>query len=129
MLRSEVIEALEDSRRLRRLRRSLGNAMAFRRSSGTRWWDMVREGLSMRRTRGLRAEQVLMAANTPMLLRASMVDGRPEAGVMATGQVVGLIDDLPSCAELIERIMAQASAVLDSLAPVSPSGPTKRLVG
>jgi NAD(P)H-dependent flavin oxidoreductase YrpB (nitropropane dioxygenase family) len=134
VLRSEVIEALEDSRRLRRLRRSMGSAMAFRRSSGTRWWDMVREGLSMRRSRGLRAEQVLMAANTPMLLRASMVDGRPEAGVMATGQVVGLIDDLPSCAELIDRIMAQANAVLDSLAPTAPSdppssGPTKRLVG
>ena len=132
VLRSEVIDALEDSRRLRRLRRSMGSAMAFRRASGARWWDMVREGLSMRRSRGLRAEQVLMAANTPMLLRASMVDGRPEAGVMATGQVVGLIDDLPSCAELIERIMAQASAVLDSLAPAAPSppsAPTKRLVG
>ena len=28
-----------------------------------------------------------------------------EVGVMATGQVTGLIDDLPSCAELIDRIM------------------------
>jgi NAD(P)H-dependent flavin oxidoreductase YrpB (nitropropane dioxygenase family) len=32
---------------------------------------------------------------------------------MAAGQVVGLIDDVPSCAELIERIMAEAR---DSLA-------------
>ena len=37
-----------------------------------------------------------MAANTPMLLKASMVDGRPDlGGVMSSGQVVGMIDDLP----------------------------------
>ena len=37
-----------------------------------------------------------MAANTPMLLKAAMVDGRPDLGVMASGQVVGVIDDLPT---------------------------------
>ena len=47
--------------------------------------------------------QVLMAANTPMLLRAAMVDGRDDLGVMAAGQVVGLIDDLPTCEELVHR--------------------------
>ena len=39
-----------------------------------------------------------------------MVDGRPELGVMPSGQVVGVIDDLPTVAELIERIMAEAEA-------------------
>jgi NAD(P)H-dependent flavin oxidoreductase YrpB (nitropropane dioxygenase family) len=56
-----------------------------------------------------------MAANTPMLLRAAMVEGRPDLGVMSAGQVVGLIDDLPSCAELIERIMAEAHECLGRL--------------
>ena len=46
-----------------------------------------------------------MAANTPMMLRASMVDGRPDLGTLASGQVAGVIDDLPTCAELIERII------------------------
>ena len=66
----------------------------------------------MRRGTGADLGQVLMAANTPMLLRAAMVDGRPDLGVMATGQVAGLIDDLPSCAELIARIMAEAQECL-----------------
>jgi NAD(P)H-dependent flavin oxidoreductase YrpB (nitropropane dioxygenase family) len=56
-----------------------------------------------------------MAANTPMLLRSAMVDGRPDLGVMASGQVVGLLDDLPSCAELISRIVAEATEVLGRL--------------
>jgi hypothetical protein len=44
-----------------------------------------------------------------------MVDGRPDLGVMSGGQVVGVIDDLPTVAELLERIMAEADAVLTRL--------------
>jgi len=56
-----------------------------------------------------------MAANTPMLLKAAMVDGRPDLGVMSSGQVVGVIDDLPSVAELVQRIIAEAEATLARL--------------
>jgi NAD(P)H-dependent flavin oxidoreductase YrpB (nitropropane dioxygenase family) len=64
--------------------------------------------------------QVIMAANTPMLLKASMVDGRADLGLMTSGQVVGLIEDLPSVEELITRIIKQAGEVLERLAaPVS----------
>jgi NAD(P)H-dependent flavin oxidoreductase YrpB (nitropropane dioxygenase family) len=45
-----------------------------------------------------------------------MVDGRPEFGVMATGQVAGIIDDLPSCAELIERTIAEAESIFAGFA-------------
>ena len=76
---------------------------------------MVREGLAMRKRQELTWSQVVMAANTPMLLKAAMVDGRPDLGVMPSGQVVGVIDDLPTVAELIERIMAEADAVLTRL--------------
>jgi len=44
-----------------------------------------------------------------------MVDGRPDLGVMSTGQVAGVIDDLPSVDELIERIMAEAEQCLARL--------------
>ena len=57
-----------------------------------------------------------MAANTPVLLRAAMVDGRPDLGLMSSGQVAGLIEDLPSCAELIEAIMTGARGCLDRVA-------------
>ena len=39
----------------------------------------------------------------------------PTLGVLAAGQVVGVIDDLPTVEELIERIMAEAEAVLTRL--------------
>lgn len=115
LLRTPFVDALVRSGRTRRALRGVRSAVAFQRLAGTGWRDMLREGLSMRRSRELAWSQVLLAANTPMMLRAAMVDGRPEVGVMATGQVTGLIDDLPSCAELVERIMAEARSALGRL--------------
>jgi NAD(P)H-dependent flavin oxidoreductase YrpB (nitropropane dioxygenase family) len=56
-----------------------------------------------------------------MLLRAGLVEGRTDAGVLASGQVVGMLDDLPTCAELIDGMMRQAVEVLAALAPRSES--------
>jgi len=122
LLRTPFVDALVRSGRSRRLARAVRSAVGFRRLTGTPWRDMVREGLAMRRSRELDLSQVVLAANTPMLLKAAMVDGRPEFGVMATGQVAGLIDDLPSCAELIARIMAEAGEVLDRLGKLRDAG-------
>jgi NADH:quinone reductase (non-electrogenic) len=42
-----------------------------------------------------------------------MVDGEMEAGVWSCGMVVGLINDIPSCKDLIERTMSEAKSILD----------------
>jgi len=115
LLRTPVMEQLVRGGRLRQLVRGARSAVEFRRLSGATWRGMIREGLSMRRSHELALAQVLLAANTPMLLKAAMVDGRPDLGVMASGQVVGVIDDLPTVAQLVDRIMAEADAVLGRL--------------
>jgi NAD(P)H-dependent flavin oxidoreductase YrpB (nitropropane dioxygenase family) len=115
VLRAGTIEQLERSTGVGRLLRAARNAVAFRKLSGSRWSDMIREGLAMRKSRELTWSQVVMAANAPMLYRAALLEGRTDVGVMATGQVVGLIDDLPSCQELIDRIIAEATEVLRRL--------------
>jgi NAD(P)H-dependent flavin oxidoreductase YrpB (nitropropane dioxygenase family) len=115
VLRTDLVDQLVSGSPVSRLRRSVKNALAFQKMSGTNWRDIVREGLAMKRSHELSWTQMIMAANTPMMLRASMVDGRIDLGTLASGQVVGLIDDLPSCAELVERIMVEASAILDRL--------------
>ena len=115
LLRTPLVERLERSGRASGLLRSARSAAAFRSASGLTWRQLIREGRAMRRNTGLTWTQVLMAANTPVLLQATMADGHPEAGLMPSGQVAGLIDDLPSCAELIARIMAEAEQCLTSL--------------
>jgi NAD(P)H-dependent flavin oxidoreductase YrpB (nitropropane dioxygenase family) len=121
VLRTPLIDGLERSGRVTGLARAARNAAGFRKLSGLSWPQLLRQGQAMRRGTELTWGQVLMAANTPMLLKAAMVDGRPDLGVMAAGQVVGLIDDVPSCAELIERIMAEANDCLTRLGKIGPA--------
>ncbi|MFF3836963.1 NAD(P)H-dependent flavin oxidoreductase [Streptomyces sp. NPDC001930] len=115
MLRTDLVASLENAGRVRSLARALRRAAGFRRISGLSWPAMIRDGLAMRHGKDLSWSQVLLAANTPMLLRASMVEGRTDLGVMAAGQVAGVIDDLPSCEELVTRIMTEAAQVLRTL--------------
>ena len=41
-----------------------------------------------------------------------MQDGNMDAGAWSCGMVVGLIHDIPTCKELIDRIMKEADAIL-----------------
>jgi len=115
VLRTELVEELERGGRIRTFSRAIRNAVAFRRLSRTPWLQLLREGAAMRKRHGLTWGQVFMAGNTPMLLRRAMVEGDAAAGVMAGGQVVGMIDDLPSVRELIDRIIHQAEDTLARL--------------
>jgi NAD(P)H-dependent flavin oxidoreductase YrpB (nitropropane dioxygenase family) len=112
VLRTELVSRLEHAGRLRGLLAAVANAARFRRLTGLSWRAMVREGLATRHGRDLTWSQLLMAANTPMLLRAGLVEGRTDAGVLASGQVVGVLDDLPSCEDLITRVVRDAERIL-----------------
>ncbi|MFG2781790.1 NAD(P)H-dependent flavin oxidoreductase [Streptomyces prunicolor] len=115
MLRTELVDALENSGRTRTLFQAVRRAAGFRRLSGLTWRRLIRDGLAMKHGKELTWSQVLLSANTPMLLKASMVDGRTDLGVMASGQVAGVIEDLPSCAELVQRVMKEAEEVVWTL--------------
>ena len=151
VVRTDLVDRLERSSGVARLARSVGAALRFRRLTGTPLRAMVREGLAMRRSQGLSWSQMAMAANGPMLIKAALVDGRPEVGVLPTGQVAGIIEaehtavageaetvehtgvageaesvehtavageaetGLPTVAELIDRIVAEAEETLSRL--------------
>ncbi|WP_028936249.1 NAD(P)H-dependent flavin oxidoreductase [Pseudonocardia spinosispora] len=121
VLRTDLVDGLEKAGTLRGLTRAVANAARFRAITGMSWPTMIREGRAMRHGRDLTWAQVLMAANTPMLLRAGLVQGRTDAGVLASGQVVGMVTDLPTCADLITGVVEQATGILTKLAPQSPA--------
>ena len=116
VIRTGLVDSLE-SARLTLLARAAVNAWRFRGLTGMSVSALLREGLSMKRSQGMTWSQTAMAANAPMLTRATMVDGDVEAGILPTGQCVGVVDDLPTCGELIDRIVVEAVAALDRLAP------------
>ena len=115
VIRTGVIDHLEKTGRLTALPRALRNARAFRKLTGASWRQLLREGRAMRKSQDLSWGQVTMAANAPMLTRAAMVEGRLDAGILPTGQGVGVIDELPTVAELVQRIVTEADETLTRL--------------
>jgi NAD(P)H-dependent flavin oxidoreductase YrpB (nitropropane dioxygenase family) len=118
VLRTELVEYLERSSHAVGLYHAVRNAERFKRLTRLRWRDMVSEGLATKHGKQQSWAQMIMAANTPMLLRAGLVEGDTRAGVLASGQVVGLLADLPSCRDLIEGIVAEAEAIIGKLPSV-----------
>jgi NAD(P)H-dependent flavin oxidoreductase YrpB (nitropropane dioxygenase family) len=112
MLRTDLVDQLEGSSAVRRLGPTVRRTLAFKQQSGMSWPQLLRDGREMRRTQGRTIAQTALAANTPMMLKAGLVEGDTSAGVLASGQVVGAIDDLPSCEELIDRIVTEAATAL-----------------
>jgi NAD(P)H-dependent flavin oxidoreductase YrpB (nitropropane dioxygenase family) len=49
------------------------------------------------------------------MTKAGLVDGRTDVGVLPTGQVTGVLDSLPSAAEVISSIVTEANETLGRL--------------
>ena len=89
MLRTPLVEEIEESSRLRRLAPTLRRTLEFKRDSGMSWRELAVDGRAMRKAQGRSLAQMALAANTPTMLKAGLVDGDTDAGVLAAGQVVG----------------------------------------
>ena len=118
VIRTPIVAKLEDAGWIGKLLTSFGHALSFKALTGTGFFDLVKEGSAMRKGGRLTWSQVAMAANAPMLTRASLVDGNTETGVLPTGQVVGVIEELPTVAELIQEIVHEAESTLSALVPI-----------
>ena len=120
VVRTALIERLERAGFTGRMVSAVRHALALRDVTGATLAGLFREGRAMKRDGRLTWPQVAMAASAPMLTRASLVDGRVDAGILPTGQVVGRIDALPTVAELISQITAEADQTLERLARGGP---------
>jgi NAD(P)H-dependent flavin oxidoreductase YrpB (nitropropane dioxygenase family) len=115
VIRTRFVDHLLHTGRLMAYPRAALNALRFKRLTGTSVKDLLTEGKAMHDAQGLAWHQVALAANAPMLTKATMVDGDVDVGILPTGQVVGVIDELPTVAELVTRIVAEAEAALERL--------------
>jgi nitronate monooxygenase len=112
---NELVRHLESGFGPARFVQALRSALQYRRTSGASLGELLRSGFAMRRHERLSRTQMLMAANAPMLAKAAMSDGDPVHGYLPSGTVAGLLEDRPTCAELVRRIMAEAEQTLDAL--------------
>jgi NAD(P)H-dependent flavin oxidoreductase YrpB (nitropropane dioxygenase family) len=74
-------------------------------------WRLFLSGLKTRSIRGLASQAVGVGG-----LRTAVEEGDTERGVLPIGQVTGIIDDLPTCKEVIEQTVAEAEEVIKATA-------------
>ncbi len=116
VIRTDMVDGLEKAPTVLKLPAALRRALAFRKQTGTPLKELVQEGLAMRKSQDLTWSQLAMAANAPMLIKVALVDGDPSVGVLPTGQVTGVIAELPTVADLIDQIVTDARSTIARLA-------------
>ncbi len=108
MILNKRLHALENASWLGMLLTALANGWRYKQQTEAGFAATIKSAWSMARTTELSLGQTLMAANAPMIIQEAMVKGLPDKGVLPSGQIAGLIDDLPNCAALIRSIVQQA---------------------
>ena len=108
MIDNEYLAALEGASPLRRVWIALRCALAWKSQTGMTSGHALKVLMQAVRQDPAAVAQVVMAANAPMLLQRSMVDGKPAEGVMSAGQVAVLIGQLQSCQQVVDGIVADA---------------------
>jgi NAD(P)H-dependent flavin oxidoreductase YrpB (nitropropane dioxygenase family) len=116
MIMNELLTELEKASTLRKLIIAMRNGLAFRKHTGATFFSLLKSAIAMSRDDDMTAAQAIMSANAPMIIQKAMVDGEPARGVLPSGQVAGVIDELLSCENLINSIVVEAEQRLQLLA-------------
>ena len=116
MIMNELLAELERAGTLRKLCIACATAWRFASIPVRAFSVCCKSAMAMGSDDEMTASQAIMSANAPMIIQKAMVDGEPALGVLPSGQVAGVIDDLPPCEELINPIVAEAQQRLSLLA-------------
>ncbi len=115
MVRTPLMDRIEQSGRLAMWLRAFEAGLAMKRNTGASWSEMLYSARAMTKHGGMPLRQAIMAATMPTLIRKAVIDGDIRNGVMATGVVGGRIDRIESCQQLIDSIVADATSRISAL--------------
>ena len=86
---------------------SVTSAWKYKQITKASFGDLLKSFFAMLKGDDLTISQSIMSANSPAIIQKAMVEGSPNEGAMPSGQVAGIIKNLPSCKELIDQIMEE----------------------
>ena len=117
MILNGTLAELESASKLGMLMTAMKNGLKYKAQTSMSMTQMIKTAWGMASKTDMTLGQTMMAGNAPMIIQRAMVDGKPDEGVLPSGQVAGIIDDLPSCEALIASIVKDAEARLKKVGP------------
>ena len=94
---------------------SISSAWKYKKLTKASYADLTKSFIAMLKGDDLTISQSIMSANSPAIIQKAMVEGSPDEGAMPSGQVAGLISNLPTCKELIDEIMREFTSAVANL--------------
>jgi len=119
MILNPLLKRIEGSGRAAMWARAIEAGLEMKRQTGMSWGQVLAAARAMTSHGEMPLSAAIMAAAAPMLIQRAVVNGDATNGLMATGVVAGRLTDLPSCAELVAAIEAEAAARLAALHALS----------
>ena len=121
MILNPLLRRIERSGRLGMWKRAVEAGLEMKRQTGMSWGEVIAAARGMTSHGEMPLAQAMMAAAAPMLIQRAVVSGDAENGLMATGVVAGRLNDLPTCAELLASIEAEALERIAALTQREPA--------
>jgi len=115
MIENPFINRLESASPMGRLIIALRSAWQWKQQTGMSLGHMLSVFRQALKEDPGAVSQTVMSANQPVLLQRSMVEGRPDEGILPSGQVAAAIGALESCEDVIHGIAAEAEDCLAAL--------------
>ena len=118
MVLNNQLQSLISASSLVVLVRAVKNAFSLSRQTGDSPWALLKSGWRMYRAGDQSLSATMMSANAPMMIQEAVVHGRPDSGILPSGQIAGLIEDLPTVNSLVSSIVSEALATIEKLGKV-----------
>ena len=127
LIGNDALRRIEGLGAVKRLGLGLRHGLEWGRRSGMSMPQMLSLALRMAFGDRIGFSQTVMAATAPALIQEALRAGDPDHGLLPSGQIAAIIDDLPSCTELIQEIVGEAERRLQAAGrlPASLSGPAE----
>jgi NAD(P)H-dependent flavin oxidoreductase YrpB (nitropropane dioxygenase family) len=115
VLRNKLTDLLEANGQKLSWREKISSSLEIRRMLGVSWWRFLIGGWRMKKAYESSFSGMANLAAGKARVDRALVEGDADWGAMPSGQVCARIDDIPTAKEIIERTVAEASIILESL--------------
>ncbi len=115
---NNLVKTVEQNGQGLSLKEATFSIMKMRNELQVPLWKILLSGLRMKKAYQIPATQLGNMAAGLRRIEKALVSGDLEWGFMPCGQVCGRIHDIPSCQELIERIMREADEIILQLGTI-----------